>query len=182
LDNYRIKYKKGDFELEIESTEKSYVDEKLQEMLKSTLAPKPKVDRKKQSKKKGTTSSSQGEGIQDGRPQVDIPAIIEAINDDDEHDKIEEQILNKSAILPRVLMCLQFSQETVNEPLTTGDIQTITDQLGIKVSSANAGTAIKKNLKYFTTDSVRKKGAIMKYKLNRKGLQAYQKALDGEKI
>lgn len=111
-----------------------------------------------------------------------IPVSVSAINDDDDHDKIEENILNKSGQLPRIIMCLYFAKNVFGSPLTTGDIQTITDQLGIKIGSANAANTIKGNLKYFTADAVRKKGAVIKYKLNRKGNEAYNKILNGEKV
>lgn len=182
MSNYRIKYKKGDFELEIESTEKDYVDSMFKELLESKIEPQPAV-KKKTPARKPKPATPKVNGGAESADKVDIPVLIEAINDSDDHDAIDENIISKSAQLPRIIMCLKFAESTLESPyLSTGHIQTITDQLGIRIKSQNAATTIKKNQKYFTADGVRKTGALIKYKLNRKGLAAYGKLLKGEKI
>lgn len=183
MSNYRIKYKKGDFEIEIESTEKNYVDEKIKEMLEASPKQEVKSIKKKAVKKSPGSSSQRSKGDSDSEPQINIPAIVEAINDYDDHEAVDKHILSKSAQLPRIIMCLKFADEALDSPyLTTGNIQTITDQLGVKIKSQNAATTIKSNQKYFTADSVRKVGAIVRYKLNRKGITAFDKLLKGEKL
>ena len=177
LSNYRVKYKKGDLEIEVESTEKSYVDGKLAELLSTkseSTKPAPRTNRRRTKTKEDPAGKDTN--------QVDVAAIVDAINDSDDHAEIDKYILSKVGQLPRIIMCLHFAAETLDSPtLTTGNIQTITDQLGIKIGAANAGATIKNNQKYFTAGSVRKKGAIMKYKLNRKGQAAYNSILKGEK-
>lgn len=184
--NYRVKYKNGSFEVEIESSDKSYVDSKLAEFIAMEESERnqngKQVSNSKQTKRKGTKATAQNSGVPDSKDNVDVAKIVAAINDDDEYDKIEEHILNKSGQLPRIIMCLYHAESADQSPITTGSIQTITDQLGIKITNANAAKTIKNNLKYFVADSVRKKGAIMKYKLNRKGNDAFQKLLNGERV
>ncbi|HFD31767.1 MAG TPA: hypothetical protein ENJ28_03500 [Gammaproteobacteria bacterium] len=183
MSNYRIRYRKGDFELEVESTEKQYVDSKFKELLNAKPDSAAQAPKKKTARKKPASNSKQNDSKQGGSGQIDIPAVIEAINDSDDHEAIDENILSKSGQLPRIIMCLKFAESTLDSPyLTTGHIQTITDQLGIKIKSQNAATTIKSNQKYFTADAVRKAGTIIKYKLNRKGLTAYNNLLKGEKI
>lgn len=181
MSNYRVKYKKGDLEIEVESTDKNYVDGKVAELLAADKVAPKKVAAKRP-RRKATTKSDSSDSPQDAAG-VDVPAIVEAINDSDEHDDIDKNILSKSAQLPRIIMCLHFAESVLDSPnLTSGDIQTITDQLSVKIKSQNAGTTIKKNQKYFTADSVRKRGAIIKHKLNRKGKAAYNTLLKGEKL
>lgn len=176
MSNYRVKYKKGEVEIEVESTDKAYVDKKLTELLSSSEEPRKPTPSKRSKTNKANDSGG-------GTGQVDVPAVVDAINDFDDHEKIEEHILKKPGQLPRIIMCLKFAASTLDSPLlTTGDIETITDQLGVKLFSRNAASAIKKNQKYFTLDSVRKPGAIVKYKLNRKGETAYETLLKGKKL
>jgi len=183
---YRVSYKIGSFEIEVESSDKEYVDSKLRELLARGGDKAIQIEQRDKKvvrpenmtpKKSGETSDrTEVEG------SIDIAAIVSAINDNDDHEKIEINILNKSGQLPRIIMCLYFAEDVYGAPITTGDIHSITDQLGIKISAANAGTTIKNHQKYFAADTVRKKGAVIKYKLNRKGNEAYKKLLNGENI
>ena len=182
---YRVKYRNGGLEIEIESSDQQYVDNKFKELIGKEVSAsrsknnqtKPKVKKKAHQKIKENTSNDSSDNT-----EIDITGIVSAINDDDSHTMIEENILNKSGQLPRIIMCLHFADDLLAQTLTTGDIQTITDQLGIKISNTNAANTIKANLKYFSADSVRKKGSVVRYKLNRKGKDAYQKLLNSEKI
>ena len=178
MSNYRVKYRDGNFEIEVESTEKAYVDDKLAELLSSQTKPaKPPQRRSPNRRQSASNSTDEDSG------QVDVAAIVEAISDSDDYDAIDTHILSKVGQLARIIMCLKFASTTLESPqLTTGNIELITDQLGIKITPQNAGKVIKRNLKYFTASSVRRQGAIIKYKLNRKGLDAYDKLLKGEKL
>jgi len=183
LSNYRVKYRNGELEIEVESTDKAYVDKKLAELLESRSEPAKQTPEKKPPHRKSAGKSKSSGSTPESSTHVDVPAIVEAINDSDDHDAIDKHILSKSGQLPRIIMCLEFAASTLDSPyLTTGNIQTITDQLGTKIKSQNAATTIKSNQKYFTADSVRKTGAIIRYKLNRKGLTAYKTLLKGEKL
>ena len=185
MSKYRVRYKKGDFEVEIESSEKEYVDSKLTELLDSTLdakAPKD-VKKKKASKRKPKISREDQESKSESDDNVDILSLVEAINGSEDRDSIETNILEKSNALNRIILCLKFAELIQDSPyLSTGHIQAITDQLNVKITSQNAGTKIKANQKYFAADGVRKTGAQIKYKLNRKGLTAYESILKGEKV
>lgn len=182
MSHYRVKYKTGDLEVEVESTDKAYVDSKLAELLTISEGTPAKKAAARKRRRKATGRSSSLDNDRNST-SIDFPAIVEAINDSDEHDSIDKHILSKSAQLPRIIMCLDFAATALDSPyLTTGHIQTITDQLGVKIKSQNAAKTIKNNQKYFTADSVRKTGAIIKYKLNRKGQAAYKALLKGEKL
>ena len=180
---YRVRYKNGDLEIEVESSDKTYVDSKLTELLdKNNVSPlkvTPKVKPKRAAKK----SQSKDAGSKKEESAVDIPALVEAINESDDHEGIEKHILNTSDQLNRIILCLHFAHEHLDSAyLTTGDIEKITNQLGVKITSQNASGKITSNQKYFTADQVRKVGAIIRYKLNRKGIQAYSKIINGEKL
>jgi hypothetical protein len=164
-DNYRIKYKSGEFEVEVESTDKSVV-------LPSKVQPSKKTPALKKKPTSSTVTSNKETG-------VDIVKIINSINESEQHDIIKENILNKVKNLNKILLVFYFTNEAHgnNTYITTGNVEKITDQLGIKIEKTNIGKNIKKNLKYFSTENVRKKGVITKYKLNRKGIEEFKQII-----
>lgn len=116
-------------------------------------------------------------------PGVQLPQIASAINDADDYDKIEENILKKSAQLPRVLLCLHYAAQVPGpDALTTGQIEDVTHQLDVGIKAQNVNTTIKRNLRYFASDAARRQGARVPYRLNRRGKEAYAKAVKGEKV
>lgn len=187
---YRIRFKTPDLEIEVESSEKNYVNSKFKELLemrvKSSVADEdtsPVKKKPKDTKKKKTKPESESVVDHTAYREIDVMEFIEKLKDHKDYQKIEENIINKRAVLPRILMCLYYALEFLGEPtLRTGHIEKITDQLTIKIKRSNVGTAIKKNSKYFSHDTARKKGAIINYKLNRQGIQAFDKLLAGETL
>ncbi len=175
-DNYRIKYKSGDFEVEVESTDKAFVESKLKDLLQEEhQAPSAKPARKTATKK--TTSPKKNSSSDDGNGEssVDIISIVNAINDSDKHPVIEAKILKKSTQLNRILLAFYFAHEVnADYNITTGDVEKITHQLGIRIKGNNVSRSIKENPKYFAADSVRKQGAVMKFKINRKGIEFFE--------
>ena len=116
-------------------------------------------------------------------PGVQIPQIVSAIKDADDYDEIEKNILNKSAQLPRVLLCLHYAAQVSGpDALTTGQIAYIAHQLDVGIKAPNVNKTIRKNSKYFASDAARRPGAKVPYRLNRRGKDAYAKAVKGEKL
>ena len=181
--NYRVRVKKGDLEVEVESTDKSYVDSRLKELLSDiqrARAPKTQSPPKKKTppikRKKSNKSSQEEQG-----PGIDIPGIVAHIKDSDDYKQIEAKILDKRDILNRIMMCMYYAAEFSGEPfLTTGQIEAITNELGVKVGMANAANKIRDNQKYFTGKTVRKRGQPVPYKLNRQGENAFKDILIGK--
>ena len=179
--NYRVHYRKGDIEIEVESTDKDYVDQMLAKLLAShpvTVAePKPRRSSHNSTKKSASTEAESPEAV-----KVDVAGIVARIQDADNFADIEKNILNKPAQLPRVLLVSQYADDNGHDSITTGDIEAITDQLGMKITQPNASKCVGKNRKYFTAGSVRKKGAKVPYKINRQGKIALEKLIAGEKL
>lgn len=177
--NYRIKYKSGDFEIEVESSDKAFVESKLQELIQDNEEKEPVRQTKKtiprkravSNRNEGSDSESQGGGI-------DIMAVVNAISDADNHQIIEKNILKKVNQLNRILLVFYFAHEiNKNVGITTGDIQAVTHQMGIRIKNTNAGKCIKDNAKYFAAENVRKRGAVVKYKINRKGIEEFERII-----
>jgi len=75
-------------------------------------------------------------------------------------------------------MCFYYAEKHFKSPyLSTGNIETITDQFGTKIKTPNVSAKVKENQKFFNQDQVRKKGVLLKYKLNRSGIQEFEKII-----
>jgi len=121
-------------------------------------------------------------GDADNPSAIDLAAIINTINDCDEAELIERNVLDHSDIVNRILMCLFINEKYFHSipPMTTGDISKILRQLGVPVSTANVSKAIsRKANSYIMYDGIRTKGAVIRYSLNRRGLQYLEGLLNG---
>lgn len=95
-ENYKVKYKKGDFEVEIESTDKNFADPKLKELVQNLSTVKQKGDEKKPAstfEKKIIADPSETE--EEPTTDIDIPTIANAITETDNYDKVEKNIIKK---------------------------------------------------------------------------------------
>jgi hypothetical protein len=111
----------------------------------------------------------------------DIATIVMHIKECDEAEIIEQSVLDQKDVINRVLLCLFIVQKYVSETLglTSGDIEKITDQLGVKVAISSASTILSGRAKaYVTGDAVRKKGGTVRYRINRRGLQYFETVLN----
>lgn len=111
---------------------------------------------------------------------VDVTLLItNKIKDSDEFEEIEKEVLDKNSVTNRVLLPFYFCYKYFPEQgLTSGDIEKITNGLGVRVRTPNVSKAITNSLlKYLAGDSSRKKGKPVVYKLNRKGFNYFESIL-----
>jgi hypothetical protein len=113
-----------------------------------------------------------------------IMDIVNKIKNCEESDKIETQVLDKNEQEGRILLPYYISYKYFsNRPLTSGDIEKITGELGVKIKAPNAAKEIKKSLlRYLSSDFPRKKGRPTPYKLNRKGAKRFKEILNFKDI
>ena len=115
------------------------------------------------------------QGAEDDVPN--IPRIVATIKDCEEAELIEMKVLDQKDVMNRVLLCLWAVHKyfSGNSGLTSGEIDKITAELGVRVNIANVSTALSGKAKAFLAgDAVRKKGAAVRYKLNRRGVQTFE--------
>lgn len=142
----------------------------ISECLSEVSSSKSITKAKSVSRVESTTAEDKGKIIK----------IVNKIKNCTENDKIEKNILDKTSqsgriLLPFYICSKYFSTET----LTTGDIEKITTELGVKVKQPNVSKTIKKELhKYLESNKTRVKGVKTPYKLNRKGLKFFDSILN----
>lgn len=129
---------------------------------------------------KNTFVSEKPTAADDGVDQPDIAKIVALVRECDEAERIETRVLDQRDVLNRVLLCLWIVQRYVDPTmgLTSGEIERITNQLGVKVAISNASSMLSGKAKIFVTgDTIRKQGGTVRYRLNRRGLQHFESVL-----
>lgn len=179
-ESYRVHYKKGDFEVEVESTDKDYVDDTLNRLIEQSTPPTP-VTASIEPSEGATTPSIETTG-QVTPLTLDVTALVTSIHESPNYPDIEKHIISKRPRLPRIIMILYFAKQLGLDYLTTSNIEGVTDQLGIKISHENVAKTRRTNRKYFNTKDPVARGKVTLFKLNRQGLDAYEKCLKGEDI
>jgi len=180
---YRVRYKRGDVEIDIESSDKDYIDKKLAEVQSFT----PSVANEKvKSRGRQKKSSPQGPPTGDAGHVSDsvLAQIIASINDAENHNEIAKNILDRSERTARILMCYYFAERHSTKPaLTTRDVERITSQLGVKIAQPNIAKVIRQGAgKFLTADRVRRKGIPVLYQINRRGIAAFERVMAGRKL
>lgn len=128
--------------------------------------------------RKGTTTKSE-----DDSDMLDLAEIVNEVKSCDEAEDIETKILDKSSQVDRTLLPLYIVHEYFENAhgLTSGDINKITTQLSVPVSTPNASSTLSGTAsKYVIGDTVRKKGGTVRYKLNRRGLKYLKSVISGD--
>lgn len=183
---YRVRYKKGDVELDIESSDKEYVDRKLEEFW-STGAAETQNKTKRSRANRNHVKTKAAEEVHAPESSAKVPdstlaSIIASINDAENYEDIAKHVLDKADRTPRILMCYYFARKHPTDPaLTTTDVDQITAQLGVKIAQPNVAKVIRERAgKYLTADRVRKRGFATHYKINRRGIATFEKIASGK--
>lgn len=107
-------------------------------------------------------------------------AMANSITNCEEAELIQNKVLDSRNLEARILLCFFISDKYFgNAWLTSGNIERITSELGVKVSSANASTKLKSLRAYLESGKVRKNGLPTPYRLNRSGQKRFENILHG---
>jgi hypothetical protein len=136
---------------------------------------KPKRAKRQTTGQQGTATAASG-----GLTPADIAEIVNTTKTCPDAEAIETHILDKTSTVDRTLLPLFVVHEYLHakHALTSGDINRITTQLGVPVSTPNASTALSGSAsRYVMADGVRRRGgAPVRYTISRRGTQ-YMKAI-----
>lgn len=101
--------------------------------------------------------------------------IVNKIGDCDETEAIHKEVLDKRGAEGRILLPFYVSHKYFgNEWLTSGDIEKITSDLGVKINTTNVSNYLTTFRKYLESGSTRKKGQPTPYRLNRNGAKRFE--------
>ena len=126
------------------------------------------------SKAKSTTSKKTSE------PDVNLAEIVNHVKNCDEAEIIETRVLDQIGLVNRILLPLYIVHRYMDGEygLSSGEISRITVELGTPVSTSNTSRYLSGAAgRYVMGDKVRKKGQMVRYSLNRRGLQYMQGVL-----
>ena len=224
---YKFKFHSEFFDLELESTDQSFIESKVMELIELSskgyksspkllnpaqtvdllpvedaeeVAAVPKRGKKSKKTKAGRPKSKAKSAAKrkPGRPAVkkstraaapakpatsaeafDAGAVAERVRSDKHFDVFENKILGKANQLNRILLSFYYSDQVHGgKSLTTGDVESITKALGTEIKSTNISSQIKKHKDLFIIEGERKRGAVVHYKLNKKGLERFQDTVE----
>ena len=114
--------------------------------------------------------------------EPDLPEIVNLIKNCDEAEDIETRILDQTSQVNRVLLPLYIVHEYLDNAykLTSGEIATITTELGVPINQPNAAHTLSGTAsKYVVGDRVRKKGQAVRYKMSRRGVKYLSAVIRG---
>lgn len=106
---------------------------------------------------------------------IDLPKLVNALKNSDDYSTLEKAVLDKADTVNRIVLALELYRKVYGESggMTSGEIARFYDQLNIRIGVPNVSTALSSRAsKLVITDGVRTKGAIMRYRLSRSGIQA----------
>lgn len=112
---------------------------------------------------------------------ADLAAIVSQVKSCDEAEAIENNILDRSSQTDRTLLPLYIVHQYMDNRtgLTSGEISTVTKELGIPISQPNCSKTLSGIAsKYVVGDKVRKKGMPVRYKLSRRGVHYVKSLID----
>jgi len=114
--------------------------------------------------------------------EVSVSEIVKHVKNCDEADDIESRILDTTSQVNRILLPLFVVQKYMGSShgLTTGEISTVTKDLGIPIHVANVSNALKGSAaRYVIGDQVRRRGQPVRYALSRRGLKYIENVIKG---
>ncbi len=141
--------------------------------------PRKKTTRKRSKKTGGKSVTRDPEAAEQN---VDLAQIVNLVKTCDEAEQIEEHILDKASQVDRTLLPLYIVHEHLDNvfALTSGEINKITTDLGIPISTANASRTLSGTAsRYVIADQVRTRGRVIRYKLSRRGAQYLNSVISG---
>jgi hypothetical protein len=182
---YRVRYKKGDVELDIESSDREYVDRKLAELWK-VEETQNHVKNGERSRRKEKTRERDDKSGSDGNTRVTdsvLAEIVASVSDANNYEDIGKYVLDRPNRTARILMCYYFAHKHPRDPaLTSTNVELITKQLRIGIAAPNVAKVIREGAsKYLMADRVRKRGFAVHYKINRRGIAIFEKIVSGQK-
>lgn len=142
-----------------------------------TPAASKKKAAKKTPRKKASAAPS------DEPKSVDITAIVNLVKSCEEAEDVEVRILDKASQVNRTLLPLYMVHEYLEDDhaLSSGDINKVTTQLSVPVATPNASRTLSGTAsKYVIGDTTRKRGATVRYKLNRRGVKYMKAVISGD--
>lgn len=131
-------------------------------------------DKKQNLKKSRKASFAKHVVATTAAPKMDLMAIVHLAKTCDESDAIAKHILDKRAVVNRVLLPLYLIHEHQNNSfgLTSGEISKILRELGTPLTQANTSTYLSGDARtYVIGDKTRVPGQPVRYKIIRRGTQ-----------
>lgn len=94
-------------------------------------------------------------------PLFDVQAVVNKMREDVDYELFEQKVLHEKDSLNKLKLVCWFTRAE----LTTGEIAKILQELGVKIEQSNVSHTLRRARSEFLQDGVRRKGAIVRYRL-----------------
>lgn len=107
--------------------------------------------------------------------------IVNKIGDCDEADLIQRHVLDQRGAEGRVLLPFYIANKYFNNAwLTSGDVEKVTSDLGVKIHLKNVTNYLVTYRKYLESNAVRKTGQPTPYRMNRSGRKRFEEIINAK--
>lgn len=125
-------------------------------------------DREKSAKSSGKAryrrAASPSAAKKNGIEKFDPQPVVNGMREHEQFGAWEIKVLHADILINKIKLVSWYHKE----PMTTGEIASVLDGLGVKTDVPTVSKRIKKSLSEFLQDGARSKGAIVRYKLTGK--------------
>lgn len=177
----KIRLKSGEHEIEIEATP-AEVDRLLETWWssptvsssgnKNTGSPRGRRSKTGRSRR----SDAAPKGNTKASANFDPQEIVNAMREHEDYDTWEEKVLHQRAHGPKVKLVAWNADDF----LTSGQIHSVLDGLGVKIDISAASRALKAEASSFQQQGVRKRGSVPLYKLTSKARKDFTNWLESD--
>jgi hypothetical protein len=183
--SFRIRVVRGDFEVELESTDIDFVERKLAELLPrgASHGLEALEDSRGESSKPVTPRKAPRQPESSaGASSEDLRAIVDAIQNHERWNVIWSTILKGHSQLDRVLLAFYFAVAVggPDRSLSTTDVHWITKQVHSEIAAANVTKTIRQSGRGYLIRAAGSGGRGTKYRINRSGREHVESLLAAE--
>jgi hypothetical protein len=132
----------------------------------------------------GSASTTAGKQKKAAPTKSDVSAadvvlrVVNKIGDCDEAATIQKRVLDQRGIEGRLLLPFYIAQKYFdNAWLTSGDVERITSDLGVKINIKNVSNYLVTYRKYLESGAARKRGQPTPYRMNRSGSKRFEEII-----
>lgn len=111
---------------------------------------------------------------ENGSFRLDLAALVNHFKNREDYNALDEAVFQNEDRVNRIIFALAMYREVNGdtEGMTSGDIQKFYRQLGVSLGQPNiSGTLSGRAKQFVLSEGVRKKGAIIRYRLSRHGVE-----------
>ena len=177
MSNFRVRYRSGEFEVEIESSDRGFVDSTLAELLSRTgRGVRSDSPAAPQRAERAEDAPEPGE-----LPESDlVNGTVAAVQNDPRWTHIWKTVLKGRSQLDRVLLVYYFAEKTDRDAgMSALEVHKVTKELHSEIAAPNVAKVIRESGRGFLIRASSADDHVARYRINREGRGHVERLLSG---